>query len=161
MGVARDPSSIVNLAATFKGHPIMEHLQATEGNASLKSIRASLGRRRYHLLALPEDHEYSGKLHSSQSALATNTAASNKPRLRSRTHTLLPVVVGIILLGFIAFLVYYHQNTADNAFERFMDGQSIGVRVMMVMVGVMIKAFWQKTEQSEFEKRYDCQTSWG
>jgi hypothetical protein len=165
MGVVRDPSSIVNLAATFKGHPIMEHLQGTEGNASMKSVRAYVGDRRYNLLTLSDDHtssvEDSGKVTFSQSDLVMNTAAPNKPRLRSRRRGLLPIVAGIVLLGLMVFLIYYHQNGADDAFEQFMDGQSIGVRVMMVMVGVVIKAFWQRTEQSEFEKHVEYSTNRG
>jgi hypothetical protein len=159
MGVARDPSSIVNLAATFKSHPIMEHLQATEGNASMKSVQASIGDRRYNLLTLSDGRissvEDSGKVDFSQSDLVMNTAAPNKPRSRSRRRGLLPIAAGIVLLGLMVFLIYYHQNGVDDAFEQFMDGQSIGVRVMMVMVGVVIKAFWQRTEQSESSKHFD------
>lgn len=159
MGVAIDPSSIVGLAATFKGHPVMDHLHAMEGSASMKSVRAFLGKRRYRLFAISEARtssaEESRKLHLSQSAHILVTEAPDKPVPRSRSRSLLSVVVGVVLLGLVAFLVYYHQNKTDNAFERFMDGQSIGVWGMMVMIGVAIKAFWQKTEQSKFEKRYD------
>jgi hypothetical protein len=161
MGVVRDPSSIINMAATFKGHLIMEHLQGTEGNASMKSVRASIGDRRYKMLTLSDGHtssvEDSEKVNVSQSDLVVNIGAPNKPRLRSRRRGLLPIVAGIVLLGLMVFLIYYHQNGADDAFEQFMDGQSIGVRVMMVMVGVVIKAFWQRTEQSESSKHFDKQ----
>jgi hypothetical protein len=159
MGVARDPSSIVGLATTFKDHPVMDHLQAIEGGASMKSVRAFLGKRRYYLFAQSEVRtssvEGSRKPNYSESAFVLTSAAPNKPESRPRNRNLPSVVVGILLLGLIAFLVYYHQNKANNAFERFMDGQSIGVRAMMVMIGVVIKIFWQKTEQSELEQGCD------
>jgi hypothetical protein len=159
MGVARDPSSIVGLATTFKDHPVMDHLQAIEGGASMKSVRAFLGKRRYYLFAQSEVRtssvEGSRKPNFSESAFVLTSAAPNKPESRPRNRNLPSVVVGILLLGLIAFLVYYHQNKANNAFERFMDGQSIGVRAMMVMIGVVIKIFWQKTEQSELEQGCD------
>jgi hypothetical protein len=121
--------------------------------------RRHCGDRRYNLLTLSHDHtssvEDSGKVTFPQSDLVMNTAAPNKPRLRSRRLGLLPIVAGIVLLGLMVFLIYYHQNGSDDAFEQFMDGQSIGVRVMMVMVGVVIKDFWQRTEQSESSKHFD------
>jgi hypothetical protein len=165
MGVGRNPSSIVMLAATFKNHPVIEHLQATEGNASMEIVRSLLGERRYHLLAQSDDRTSSvedcGEFRLSQSTLVKNIAAPNRPISRSRYHSLLPIMVGIVLLGLMVFLVYYRLDATDNAFELFMDGQSIGVRAMMVMIGVMIKAFWQRTEQSELEKHFDCSTSCG
>lgn len=60
---------------------------------------------------------------------------------RSRNKNLLLVVVSVILLSFIAFWVYYHQNEANDAYTWFMDGQSRSVRAMMVVLGVVIRDF--------------------
>ncbi|KAK3391141.1 hypothetical protein B0H63DRAFT_467346 [Podospora didyma] len=48
----------------------------------------------------------------------------------------------LLLCGLIILLVYYESTTLDTPFERFMDNQGFGVRVLFTGIGVAISMFW-------------------
>lgn len=71
---------------------------------------------------------------------------------RSRPLCLRAVAIvffGCVLVGLLTLVLYYHTHSADTSFERFMDGQGVGVRAMMTGVGVLIKAYWQLVGRGE------------
>ncbi|KAK0706006.1 hypothetical protein B0T26DRAFT_440393 [Lasiosphaeria miniovina] len=46
------------------------------------------------------------------------------------------------LLGLIAFVGCYESTLLDTSFERFMDDQNFGVRILFTGLGVAISIFW-------------------
>jgi len=46
------------------------------------------------------------------------------------------------VVSFFILIVYYESTTLDTAFERFMDSQHLGVRVLFTGVGVVLSLFW-------------------
>ncbi|KAH8674214.1 hypothetical protein BX600DRAFT_509400 [Xylariales sp. PMI_506] len=46
------------------------------------------------------------------------------------------------LSGILAMILYYENTGADTSFERFMDGQSFGVKFVFTGIGVLITFFW-------------------
>jgi hypothetical protein len=52
--------------------------------------------------------------------------------------------VGFLLsiCGFLILIVYYESTSLDTPFERFMDSQNFGVRVLFTALGVVISLFW-------------------
>lgn len=54
------------------------------------------------------------------------------------------LLLGIVLGGLLALIVYYYNYSGKNEFERFMDSQGFGVRFLFTAVGVLVKVYWDK-----------------
>ncbi|KAK3322968.1 hypothetical protein B0H66DRAFT_532286 [Apodospora peruviana] len=48
----------------------------------------------------------------------------------------------LAIVGFLVLLLYYELNSADSAFERFMNSQGLGVRALFTSLGIIISLFW-------------------
>lgn len=55
-----------------------------------------------------------------------------------------------ILTGFAALIIYYKSTRLDTPFERFMDSQDFGVRILFTSIGLVISLFWEH----EFSREY-------
>jgi hypothetical protein len=49
----------------------------------------------------------------------------------------------LFICGFLALIVYYKSTRLDTPFERFMDNQNFGVRILFTSMGIIISFFWQ------------------
>ena len=65
--------------------------------------------------------------------------------------SLLPQAVGFIFfhLGVLALIVYYEQTFGDSPFERFMNSQNFGPRLLFASVGIIIAFGWASVMESE------------
>ncbi|KAK4212793.1 hypothetical protein QBC37DRAFT_317663 [Rhypophila decipiens] len=48
----------------------------------------------------------------------------------------------ILLVGLLILILYYEMMLEDSSFERFMDSQSFGVRLLFTSLGTIISLFW-------------------
>jgi len=92
----------------------------------------------------PQPEELERQQHQQDS---TPSASPGNLRLGS----LLPQAVGFIFLhlGVLALIVYYEQTFGDSPFERFMNSQNFGPRLLFASVGIIIAFGWASVMESE------------
>lgn len=52
------------------------------------------------------------------------------------------LLVMAVLCGLLALILVYNNTGGDTGFERFMDSESLGVRLVFTTVGIIITLFW-------------------
>lgn len=73
----------------------------------------------------------------------------------SRTDHAIRISFLSTMCGTIILLVYYKSTRLQTPFERFMDNQSFGVRLLFTSLGLIISFFWQY----QFSCRYNISTT--
>lgn len=51
--------------------------------------------------------------------------------------------------GFIATIMYYRLNRVENAFSRYIDSRGFGVRLIMTIIGVLVKLFFESVDKGK------------
>ncbi|KAM7195028.1 hypothetical protein V8F33_006897 [Rhypophila sp. PSN 637] len=65
-------------------------------------------------------------------------------RLVPETRQLLVRIIALVLItGLFILILYYEVTILDTPFERFMDSQSFGVRVLFTGFGTAVSSFWE------------------
>lgn len=64
------------------------------------------------------------------------------------------ILLALVILPTIIITVVYYINSSDNGFERFMSGQSFGVRFLFTAIGILISALWKKLFDSTLPFNY-------
>ena len=61
-----------------------------------------------------------------------------------------PLVALVLTTSLLILILYYETTTLDTPSERFMDSQSLGVRILLTAFGTAVGTFWDNS----FPRRY-------
>lgn len=64
------------------------------------------------------------------------------------TERVLYFAAFVLIAGVFTIVTYYHWTSDDTGFERFMDSQGFGVRILMAVLGVLVKLLWSTIDDS-------------
>ncbi|KAM7214106.1 hypothetical protein V8F06_010545 [Rhypophila decipiens] len=78
---------------------------------------------------------------------STKTAEAVKSIFLKFWHTsdfelIIRLLFLILLVGLLILILYYEMILEDSSFERFMDSQSFGVRLLFTSLGTIVSLFW-------------------
>jgi len=140
-GIYSEATSIAGIAVLCQDHTLMDMTDQIQAQDDV------LSNYRYKLGRFVANHQYGIHLFSSESDDTRQLDRQN--RKESVLLTLRPYSLGLFWLSLVGLLVliqYYYNISTVTGFERFMDSQGFGVRLMMTTIGVLIKLYWTQLD---------------
>ena len=170
-----DPRSIAALAVLFQQRQLITDIQDIDSSASNKEIRKILSGQKYGLHHYKQEHGSPTfgllRLGNSQSSPKTDIGwpeldltqgnvlepeihvtlpvPATPSNCRAQMHRFLLSAFTAVLASLLSIVIYYHTLSENNAFERFMDSRSFGVRFLFTTIGVVIKITWIHLSRGE------------
>ncbi|KAK4217302.1 hypothetical protein QBC37DRAFT_308124 [Rhypophila decipiens] len=178
-GLADDPWSIEGMAGLVRNGDgglvgLLRSVSAEKGKSAVREgIERSLQGRRFRLGITEGTCRYGIEVvpTSTQNKVPIKQRAQNPPtrkgidvgkRKKGLIRRLGAVDWGLVLrvsallftLGLLILILYYETTVGvDTGFERFMNSQTVGVRILFAVFGILINGFWNWYFAATFESQ--------
>ncbi|KAK0642090.1 hypothetical protein B0T16DRAFT_449362 [Cercophora newfieldiana] len=158
-GVHNDPRSILGVAALVGSGPseirhVFENLDFGTHNPGIKHVEKALQDANIWLGLRSGGNEYGLSVDTPEpddfEQQSEEQLLSHDVPQPLQLHGLLFQAAAILLLhiGVLALIIYYKTTFYDTAFERFMDSQSLGPRILFAAFGLTVGFAWASVLQT-------------